>query len=691
MGESLKETIPVQGITCTNCAAKIERTVSGRAEIESCQIDFATGRMVLKWNDVSQREHALDEIAATVARIEPGAKLVMGEKAHHEHTHEHTHDAATQVTLIRFLVGASLLAVAWTTDVFVLFLLAYVVVGYDVVYGAARNIWHREWFDEKFLMVVATLGAFSIREYPEAVGVMLFYQLGEYFQGRAVFASRRSIQTLLAEKPTLARLVTEHAEIELLPERVKVGQYIVVLPGEKIPLDGVVLDGVSSLNTSSLTGESLPRDVRVGDEVLAGTLNLERRLLIEVSRPAAESSLQKMIELVEEASQNKAKTEQLMTRLARVYTPVVVFAALGIAVIPPLFVGGFEEWLYRALIFLVISCPCALVISIPLGYFGGIGAASRNGILVKGGQFLDLLAQAKQVVFDKTGTLTTGVFTVESVRAQSGDEKELLVLAARMEASSTHPIAQAIVRSAPSVEPFKNVKEVPGYGLEAIDGTDHLHAGNERYMRQLGVEIPEEQMEGTSVHLSRNGHWLGQIMLADLPKEETKAVIDEFKTRGVHTTVLSGDAQPVVSRVARGLGIERYAGELLPHQKVEHLEKLLPEGPVAFVGDGLNDAAALARADVGIVMGGIGSDAAIDAADVVLMKDSPADLVRAIDIAKQTRRIIWQNITLAFAMKGIFLLLGAFGMATMWEAVFADVGVALLAIANASRLIHKFD
>ncbi|WP_070328850.1 heavy metal translocating P-type ATPase [Exiguobacterium aurantiacum] len=674
-----RDVLPVEGITCTNCAAKIEKSVSEQTGVASCQIDFATSRMIIEWIDPSERETALRSIEETMGRIEPGAHFVKTDQI----------EQASNHLLWRFGIALSLLVLALLTESLPLYVVAYAVAGYDVVYAAARNVWHREWFDEKFLMTIATIGAFAIREYPEAVAVMLFYQLGEYFQGRAVHASRRSIQSLLNMKPTMARVLGPDGEFERRPEDVAIGSVIIVRAGEQVPMDGSVVIGSSSLDTASLTGESVPRQVGPHDEVLAGMVNLEGRLEVRVIRSATESSLQKMIALVEQASSNKAKTEQMITRLARVYTPIVVVLAAIVAFIPPLFVGNLEEWVYRALIFLVISCPCALVISIPLGYFGGIGAGSKRGILVKGGEYLDVLAEVKTVIFDKTGTLTTGRFEVTDVTT-NGDvtEAELLTLAARVEMASTHPLAKAIVAKASKTTAFANITEDPGYGLTATDSTDTIYVGSARFMRKLGHSIQDEQM-GTSVHVMRNDRWLGRIELMDAVKEDAAAAIAALKRLGYRTVMLTGDRDEVATSVGLKIGIDEVKSELLPHQKVEEVEKLAARGKVAFVGDGLNDAAALARADVGLVMGGIGSDAAVTAADLVLMNDAPSDVVAAIELSQRTKRIVWQNIVLAFGMKALFLLLGVLGLASMWEAVFADVGVALLAIGNATRLIRS--
>lgn len=677
-----REVISIEGITCTNCAAKIERSVSGNPQVASCQIDFATSRMIIDWADASEREQTLHSIEETMNRIEPGAHFVRSDT-------EESAEKASHTLLWRFGIAFCLLVLGFFTESLVIYGVAYFIAGYDVVYAAVRNTWHREWFDEKFLMTLATIGAFIISEYPEAVAVMLFYQLGEYFQGRAVHASRRSIQSLLNMKPTVARVKEADDEMERRPEEVKIGDVIIVRAGEIIPMDGHVVLGASSLNTASLTGESLPRQIEPGDEVLAGMVNLEGRLEIRVDHLASESSLQKMIALVEQASINKAKTEQMITRLAKVYTPIVVVLASLVAFIPPLFVGNIEEWVYRALVFLVISCPCALVISIPLGYFGGIGAGSRRGILVKGGEYLDTLAEVDTVIFDKTGTLTTGRFEVTNVVTNGLISKEeVLTLAARVEIASTHPLAKAIVAEAEQANAFTDIKEVAGYGLYAIDGQDTIYVGSARYMKKLGYAVQEEAV-GTSVHVMKNEQWLGYIELRDQLKQDAIETISLLHRKGYQTVMLTGDRKDVAESIGQSLGINIVKSELLPHQKLEEVETFLSSGKVAFVGDGLNDAAALARADVGLVMGGLGSDAAVSAADLVLMNDAPKDVIAAIQLGKRTKQIVWQNIAFAFGMKVLFLSLGVLGIASMWEAVFADVGVALLAIGNAARLIHS--
>ncbi|MCT4793312.1 MULTISPECIES: heavy metal translocating P-type ATPase [Exiguobacterium] len=575
------------------------------------------------------------------------------------------------------------------------FAVAYFLIGWDVLRTAVRNIRHGQVFDENFLMVIATVGAFLIGEYPEAVAVMLFYQVGEFFQHRAVDQSRKSIAALMDIRPDIATLEDGR---RVSPEQVNIGQRIVVRAGEKIPLDGTVLTGEAFIDTTALTGESVPRRVRPTEPVLAGTINTDGHLLIQVDRPYNESTVAKILDLVENASRHKAPTEKFITRFARVYTPIVVLVATLLAVVPPLVVTGatWSDWIYRALVFLVISCPCALVISIPLGFFSGIGAASKRGILVKGGNHLEALQQLDTVVFDKTGTLTEGVFEVVELKAVHGSEDELLRVAATVEQHSNHPIAKSIqrmyARHASVSTAVQDYQEVAGSGVTGRFGTDQIQAGNARWFKELGLTPLDQTEDGTYVHVAQNDSYLGFIRIADRIKDTTVEALDGLKALGIRQTImLTGDRRETAERIGRQIGITQVKAELLPDQKVEQLEAILYQanGRVAFVGDGINDAPVLTRADVGIAMGGLGSDVAIEAADVVLMTDEPKQLVEAIRIARATRRIVYQNIAFALGIKGVFLLLGAFGVATMWEAVFADVGVTVLAVLNAMRILRK--
>ncbi len=603
--------------------------------------------------------------------------------------------------LARILVaGALLIAVSvWKPEGYIAlaaYLVPYAVVGWDVLWKAVRNIAHGQVFDENFLMALATVGALALGEYSEAVGVMLFYQVGELFQTHAVGQSRKSIAALMDIRPDTACVERDGAFVEADPEEVAVGDVIQVKPGEKVPLDGVVLTGASTLDTAALTGESVPRRIGEGDEIVSGCVNLSGVLTIRVTKPFGESTVAKILELVENAASKKAQAENFITRFARVYTPAVVIGAVCLALIPPLFVGGWATWVHRALIFLVISCPCALVISIPLAFFGGIGGASRRGILVKGGNYLEKLAQVKVAVFDKTGTLTKGEFEVAAVHPAAGvTEAALLETAALAEQYSTHPIAQSLLRAygkAPDPARAADVAEVAGQGVTALVDGEKVAAGNRRLMQAQGLDTPEDGCAGTVVHVARAGRYMGHILIADGVKETTPAAIRELKARGIRTVMLTGDAQAVGDAVGAELGLDEVHGGLLPGDKVDRLEAILaqkdPSTALAYVGDGVNDAPVLSRADVGVAMGAMGSDAALEAADVVLMDDDLGKLVQAMDVARKCSRIVKENIVFALGVKGLFLILGAFGLASMWEAVFADVGVAVIAIINAGRMLR---
>ncbi len=576
------------------------------------------------------------------------------------------------------------------------YLVPYIVVGWDVLRKALLNIAHGQVFDENFLMALATVGALALGEYSEAVGVMLFYQVGELFQTHAVGQSRKSIAALMDIRPDEANLLRDGEPVTVDPEEVEVGQLILIRPGEKVPLDGRVIDGASTLDTAALTGESVPRRVAEGDEIVSGCVNLTGVLTVEVTKPFGESTVAKILELVENASSKKAHAENFITRFARWYTPAVVIGAVCLAVIPPLIAGGWSQWVHRALIFLVISCPCALVISIPLAFFGGIGGASRRGILVKGGNYLEQLAKVETAVFDKTGTLTKGVFEVAGVYpAQGVTEQELLACAALAEQYSNHPIAQSLRRAyGQDADPDRvaDVEEIAGRGVTAkVDGKA-VAAGNEKLMTAVGVAAPPCADGGTVVHVAREGVYLGRVVIADAVKESAPEAIAELKKRGIRTVMLTGDAKSVGQAVAEKLGLDEVHAELLPGDKVEQVERLLagrsPKGTLAYVGDGVNDAPVLGRADVGVAMGAMGSDAALEAADVVLMDDDLTKLADAMDVARKCSRIVVENIVFALAVKALFLVLGAFGLASMWEAVFADVGVAVIAILNAGRMLR---
>lgn len=586
---------------------------------------------------------------------------------------------------------------------FLLFLPAYFVIGWDVLWRAAKNIIHGQVFDENFLMALATVGAFCTGffgkgEYPEAVFVMLFYQVGELFQSYAVGKSRKSISALMDIRPDYANVERDGSLCRVDPEEVQVGDVIVIKPGEKAPLDGVVLEGRSSLNTSALTGESLPREVEPGDDVISGCINLNGLIRVQVTKVFGESTVAKILDLVENSSSKKAKAENFITKFARYYTPIVVVSAVLLAVAPPLFTGGnWAEWIERALIFLVVSCPCALVISVPLSFFGGIGGASRDGILVKGGNFLEILSDTEIVVFDKTGTLTKGVFNVTAIHPDRYSEGELLELAALAESYSDHPISRSL-KDAYGMEidaaRVSGVEELSGRGVKAqVDGR-LVCAGNDKLMEEIGVIWHPCHRVGTTVHVAVNGEYAGHIVISDELKPDAAEAVASLKRAGVRKTVmLTGDAKAVGESVAKELGIDEVHAGLLPGDKVDRVEALLREkserGKLAFVGDGINDAPVLSRADIGIAMGALGSDAAIEAADIVLMDDKPSKLAEAMKISKRTLRIVRQNIVFALAVKAAVLVLSAFGLSNMWEAVFADVGVSVLAILNASRALKK--
>ena len=600
-------------------------------------------------------------------------------------------------TLLRIGLAALLLAGAallpaeglWKA---LAFAVPWLVIGWDVLWDAVRGIAHGQVFDEKFLMAIATIGAFAIGEYPEAAAVMLFYQIGEWFQSVAVGRSRKSIAALMDIRPEYAVVLRDGEEQEVDPEEVVIGETIVLRPGERVPLDGSVLEGSGSLNTAALTGESLPVDVGPGVRVISGSINLTGLLRVKVESAYEDSTVSRILELVENSAEKKAKVESFITRFARWYTPCVVISALLLALVPPLFVGNWGEWIHRALIFLVVSCPCALVVSVPLSFFGGIGGASRAGILIKGANDLETLASVDTVAFDKTGTLTQGSFQVDAVHPREMEADELLDIAAAAESHSTHPVAESIVKAhGGHIDPARlgEIRELAGLGLQAeVDG-ETFFVGNGKLMDQVGADWHECHLPGTVVHIARGKEYLGHIVINDALKPDAASAMEALRKLGVRRTVLlSGDRQRVAEAVAKELGLDEVRAELLPEQKVEEVEKLLQGGAkLAFVGDGINDAPVLARADVGIAMGALGSDAAIESADVVLMDDKPSRIALAVKIARKTMGIVRQNIAFALGVKFIILILGALGIADLWLAVFGDVGVLILAILNAMRCL----
>ncbi len=579
-----------------------------------------------------------------------------------------------------------------------IFIVSYLIVGFEILRKAVRNIFKGKIFDENFLMSIATLGAFAIGEFPEAVAVMLFYQVGELFQDYAVDKSRKSIASLMDIRPDYANVVRDGKEEKVDPSEVKIGNSIIIKPGEKVPLDGVVIDGKTTLDTKALTGESVPREVQEGEQVLSGCINLSGVIKVEVTKEFGESTVSKILDLVENASSKKTKSENFITKFAAYYTPIVVIIAVILAIVPPLVIEGadFQDWLYRALSFLVVSCPCALVISIPLSFFGGIGGASKMGVLVKGSNYLEALSNAEIMVFDKTGTLTEGVFEVQNVEPIGISKEELLKIAAYAEYYSNHPIAKSIKKSYKETIDEKQIvdsQEISGKGIEAKIGNQNVLAGNEKLMNEKGIEYEKCTHIGSVVYVAIDGKYVGHIVIADKIKEDAKRTIDELKKNNIKQTVmLTGDRKNIGEAVAKELGIDKVYTELLPDGKVEKVEELLktksPKGKLAFVGDGINDAPVLAMADIGIAMGGLGADSAIEAADIVIMTDQPSKIISAMKLSKKTMRIVKENIIFAIAVKVLVLILTAFGLSSMWQAVFADVGISIIAILNALRALR---
>lgn len=687
----------VKNLDCANCANKIEAYVRKMDNIKDASMNFSQGVLFVELQDASRSEDTIKAIMAVIPTLEDGVTVELEKTTEEEkpsRMFSFQENARLYLGILLFAAAVVLEAQSWSVW---LFLAAYVMAGGKVVYIALRNILKGEVFDENFLMSVATIGALAIGSYEEAVAVMIFYEIGEMFQSYAVNRSRKSISSLMNIRADYANLWKDGKEVRVSPEAVGLHDLIVIKPGERVPLDGVIVEGTSSLDTSALTGESLPRDVGVQDEVLAGVVNLSGVLKVEVSKAYGESTVSRILELVENASSKKAPMEKFITRFAKVYTPTVVFLAIALVVLPMLFIPDaiFADWLYRALTFLVVSCPCALVISVPLGMFAGIGAASKSGILIKGGNYLEALKDIDTVVFDKTGTLTKGVFTVTQIHAIQRSEDELLEMAAYAENYSTHPIALSIRKAYAKTidaERLSRYEEVAGNGIHVRLDQHELLVGNYKLMQANGITYEEHDALGTIVYIAVDGTYEGYIVIDDEIKETSKEAIASLKSSGVKKCVmLSGDRYKVGEHVASVLGLDEVHMQLLPADKVEKVEELLQQesehGKLAFVGDGINDAPVLARADIGVAMGGIGSDAAIEAADVVLMKDDPSALSTAIRIAGKTMQILWQNIVFSLGIKVVILILTAFGMANMWMGVFADVGVTLIAILNSMRAL----
>lgn len=695
--------LELRGLDCASCAGKIEDRTAKLEGVKTASLDFVNKKIKVDIENELDRDRIKDSIIKLVNKFEPGVEVldlsIKDMDSSHDHSHEHgnfdTYELIRIVSSLILFIIPPLLKLQGGIRLST-YLLAYFIVGYDVLIRAGKNLVNRTPFDENFLMTLATIGAFIIGEYPEGVAVMLFYQVGELFQGMAVNRSRKSIKALTDIMPDYANLEKDNEIVVVDPTEVRIGDYIIIKPGEKVPLDGLVVEGESSLDTSNITGESVPRSIGVGNQIISGVINNQGLLKVKVEKEFGESTVTKILDLVENASSRKAPTEQFITKFARYYTPAVVFIALGIGILPTLFFNGeLTDWAYRAFVFLVISCPCALVISIPLGFFGGIGAASKEGILVKGGNFLEALNYVDRVVFDKTGTLTKGVFKVTKVKAYDGySEDEVLELAAYGESYSNHPIALSILDEYGRdirKEYIVDYREIPGKGISVnIDEADIL-LGNKGLLIDNNIDFVEEESIGTVVYVAREGRHVGTIIVSDEIKASVRDDLSSLKDLGVQETImLSGDNGSTARKVGDLIGIDKVHGDLLPQDKVLKLEEILSESSgkkVAFVGDGVNDAPVLARADVGIAMGGLGSDAAIEAADIVILTDEISKIATGIKIAKKTKRIVSQNIVIALGIKLMVLGLGAAGLASMWQAVFADVGVSLIAILNSIRVL----
>ncbi|MDX9786316.1 MAG: heavy metal translocating P-type ATPase [Desulfobacterales bacterium] len=695
----------ITGLDCASCGLKLETAIKKLPGVSYAVLDFANLRLHLEALDV-------ERVRAEIKRIEPTVEILSAaphaEKAQSQADVFGTRRAAGIIIAALILLGVHAVfeerfhASGWLVLDYGIALIAYFLAGTNIYVNAFRTFRRGDFFDENVLMVVATGGAIAIHSLSEAVAVMIFFKTGELLQNLAVARSRRSIHALLASKPDHANLETDEGLRQVPPEQVRVGEIILVKPGEKVPLDGEVVMGQSSLDASALTGESVPLSARIGDSLMAGMINLAGALKLRVTKPFNESSIAKILDLVENASARKAATEKFITRFARWYTPIVVGAAAGIAVLPPLIMAeaNFKTWIYRALVVLVISCPCALVISIPLGYFGGVGRASRQGILVKGSNFLDALAAVKTVVFDKTGTLTRGDFAVQTIVPVNGFEKQqLMEFAALAEMHSNHPIAKSIIAKGAEMglkldgASIVEHVELPGRGVRALVGGHEILVGSDGWMHHQQIVHHGCALESTAAHVVIDGEYAGYIVIGDSIKADARQAIAQLRSIGIERIeMLTGDNRCTAESVARALGVDAFHAELLPEDKVRLLEEIQSTanhgGKVAFVGDGINDAPVLARADVGVAMGALGTDAAIETADVVLMTDSPLKMAEAVQIARQTRIIIWQNIVMALSIKVVFVALGVIGLASMWEAVFADMGVALAAIINSTRMLR---
>ena len=702
-----KEDIILGGLTCAHCAEVIGDRVQSIDGVKNSHLNFVNKKLTLEIDSDINKDKVINSVIELIDSIEPGLDIQVqnkSESAKEIKKVEKKKDNSKK-DLFKIIAGVLVFIFAFYQEAtgiesrysLIVFIVSYILVGGDVLYKALKNIKNGRIFDENFLMTVATVGAISIGEPSEAVGVMLFYKIGEYLQELAVGKSRKSISDLMQIRPDVANLKVGNSLKVVDPEEVEIGDYIVVKPGEKVPLDGLVVEGNSMVDTSALTGESVLRTVNKGDELLSGFINKNALLTVQVTKDFSESTVSKILDMVENASSKKSKTENFISVFSRYYTPIVVTLAALLAILPPVFIKGalFSEWIHRGLIFLVVSCPCALVLSIPLSYFSGIGVASKHGILIKGSNYLEALRYVDTVVFDKTGTLTEGVFDVVKVKSVGISEDELMKFASIAEANSNHPIAKSILKyydKQIDLNKIEGYEEIAAHGIKVKYENSTILAGNEKLMKANNIKIERSTEVGTIVYVAVNNKFVGYIVIADKIKEDSKDAIKKIKEQGIKKTVmLTGDNKDVADSVAKRLKLDKVFSNLLPNEKVEKIEELYlsrsEKEKIAFVGDGINDAPVLARVDVGIAMGGLGSDAAIEAADIVIMTDEPSKIAQGIKISKKTYKIVWQNIIFALAVKLIVLILGAAGMASMWEAVFADVGVALIAVLNAMRIM----
>lgn len=737
--ESKRLKLSLNGLDCANCAGKIESIVSEFPEVKEASLNFSFKLLIVKYDENFTESYMIDKIRKVVKDLEPHVEVVKysinqskskfrnssaictdacctTDSTYSEHHHSNEINKCGQENIsekeenkiigflkenFRLIFGIVFFIIGMIFDENIpLLLVSYILVGSEVLLSAFKNIIRGKVFDENFLMSIATIGAIAIGQYPEGVAVMLFYEIGELFQGYAVNRSRKSISELMDIKAEYANLERNNKIVQVSPEDVNIGDIIVIKPGERVPLDGIILSGKTLIDSSALTGESVPISKSKGDELLAGSINNTGTIKVKVTKVFEDSTVARILELVQNASSKKASTEKFITKFARYYTPIVVFSAIALAIIPPLLTGdSFDEWLYRALIFLVVSCPCALVVSVPLGLFAGIGGASKKGILIKGGNYLEALKDVDTVIFDKTGTLTKGVFKVTKINNIDISKSDLLKYAATCEKFSNHPIAKSIVdeyklssNSDIDDKVIERQEEVSGKGVIVRAYNKNILVGNKKLMKLNSIEVPEVNEIGTIVYVAIDNEYKGNIIISDQVKDDARSAIDNLKLIGVNKIVmLTGDSKKVADKVSNELGITECYSELLPDNKVEKVEEILKSkktGKLAFVGDGINDAPVLARADVGVAMGGIGSDAAIEAADVVLMKDEPSTLVDSIKIARKTNKILWQNIIFSLGVKILVLVFATLGDANMWEAVFADVGVTLIAVLNSMRALR---